>query len=455
MDPANLELNVVQAQKLVMTPELKQAVTILQLSTTELCHYLEQAILENPLLEVKEEGEVQEIIALDDLREQEDWKEYFQDQSDLGEVKVPREEKEKLNYENFLAIAPTLTEHLCLQLQLAASSKEEERIGKFLIGNLDEQGYLRLSVEEAATYLNVSPKEVQCVLELIQTFDPPGVGARNLEECLRIQLRQQEDYHPQTEKIISFYLRDLAAGRLGKIAKELKISLPEVQEAANLIRTLDPKPGRKFAQPGEVRYIVPDVILEKSGNNYVVLINDVSLPRLGINAAYQSLLQGECDEETRKFIEGRLNAATWLLRNIEQRRLTLYRVAKYLVDFQKEFLEKGVKYLRPLTLRQVAEVLGIHESTVSRTTANKYLQAPQGFYPLKFFFANGFEVKATKSIKKMIAEYVFQEDPQKPLTDQEIALRLNAEGIPIARRTVAKYRDELGIPPACRRRKQE
>lgn len=454
-------LHLEQTQKLVMTPELRQAIVILQLSTLELADYIQQELETNPILELREETEIpgpddqEEIIEELDF----DWAEYFADGSDLGYIRLPYEERGERSAQEYPAAeGQSLQDYLLLQLKLAVKDNLDLAIGSFLIGNIDHNGYLKISLKEAANCLKVHPGQVWRVLEIIQRFDPPGVGARDLVECLLIQLRQYRDIPAGTEKIIRHFLADVAEGRLAKIARQLGLTLADVQTAVDFIRKLDPKPGRTFGSYRDVRYILPDVIVERVGEDYVVLINDVAAPRLGINPHYQALLrQGGCDSQTRKFIEDKLNAAAWIIRSVEQRRLTLYRVVSCIVEEQREFLEKGIKYLKPLTMRQVAERLGLHESTVSRATANKYVQTPQGLFELKFFFTSGVAkrdgVAAAESIKKLIAEAVSREDPASPLTDQQLTALLQQQGIQISRRTVAKYRDELGIPAAGRRRR--
>lgn len=455
-----LGLSLEQTQKLIMTPELRQAIVVLQLSTLELAEYLQQELQENPLLEIKDEEEIAAVEELENDSEsfEIDWQEFFQDRSDLGFVKSPREERPEVNYQNFISGQTSLQDHLLLQLKIAARTESELGIGSFLIGNLDANGYLKISLKEAAECLRVPQTAVWQVLQVIQRFDPPGVGARNLAECLLIQLRQRRDAPPATETIIRHHLSDIAAGRLKRVAKRLDMTLPAVQEVVDYIRTLDPKPGRAFGG-GDNRYLVPDVIIERVDGDYVVILNDLAMPRLGINPYYQALMrqEGNCDPATKRFIESKLNAATWLMRSIEQRRLTLYRVVNCLVQEQREFLDKGLKYLKPLTMRQVATALGIHESTVSRATANKYVQTPWGIFELKFFFASGVEGRggaaAAESIKKIIVEAINREDPANPLTDQQLQELLQRQGIKISRRTVAKYRDEQGIPAAGKRKR--
>ncbi|HHW43597.1 RNA polymerase factor sigma-54 [Desulfofundulus thermobenzoicus] len=466
-------LNVEQQQKLIMTPELRQAITILQLSSLELSMYIEQQLEENPLLELREEDAERDQELVESLEGQKvegerageqydlDWEEYFQDSSDLG---LPRVEKDPeppaTSYENFLSQAPTLMEHLLFQLHLSKGVPGSEIIGEYLIGNIDEHGYLRTTVEEVAAALEVDVPAVEETLKLIQTFDPPGVGARTLQECLLIQVEQLGIKDPLLEKIIRDHLMDLGRGRYNRLAQQYNVSVQEVQRVADIIKTLDPKPGRNFSSANDVRYVVPDVVVQKVEGDYVILVNDVSLPRITINSTYRSVLnqRDSCDSQTRRFVESKLNAAAWLIRSIEQRRLTLYKVASCLVELQRDFLDHGVKYLKPLNLKQVAELVGLHESTVSRATSNKYIQTPQGVFEMKFFFSSGVNndagtMTSAESIKKMLEEMVASEDPKAPLNDQQIAEIFRQRGIRISRRTVAKYRDELGIPPIRQRKR--
>ncbi|NPV91654.1 MAG: RNA polymerase factor sigma-54 [Firmicutes bacterium] len=463
-------LNVEQVQKLIMTPELRQAITILQLSAIELVDYIQQEVLENPLLEVKDdEGEAGEAVVEEKAeatseKEKEtfdiDWQEYFSDRSDLGYIKQPREEQSEYSYENYLAKDPSLHETLMLQLDLVVLSDLERRIGRFLIGCINDTGYLQVPLEEVAKRFGASLEQVEVVLKIIQSFDPPGIAARNLGECLRIQLVQMNKLTPMVERVVEHHLEDLAKGRINHISSQLGISPREVQEIADLIRSLNPKPGNEFGSLNDIRYIIPDVIVERVNNEYVVLVNDTAVPRLGLNNTYHSLLTRHevNDSEARKYLEGRLNSAAWLIRSIEQRRLTLYRVASCIVNIQTEFLERGVKYLKPMNLRQVAEIVGVHESTVSRATANKYIQTPQGVFEMKFFFTSGVEDEmgsrfSSQSIKRMIKDLIEAEDPSTPLSDQKLASILKQKGIPVSRRTVAKYRSEAGLATTSQRKR--
>lgn len=464
-------LNVEQTQKLIMTPELRQAITILQLSSLELENYIERQLQENPLLELRDDlpEAPAEQLERDYTGEREqderydiDWREYFHDSSDLGISRQEKyiEEKEEYSFESFVSQPPTLGEHLTFQLHLADVDEKGLDIGEYIIGNIDHNGYLQISPEDVAEHLQVSLSEVMDVLKLIQTFDPPGVGARTLQECLLLQVRHMELKDELVEQVISRHLTDVAKGKYAQLAQLLGVSVKEIQRVADFLKTLDPKPGRNFFSPGDNRYIVPDVILEKVDGEYVILINDTSMPRLTINSTYRAVLGdgNSHDAKTRRYVESKLNAAAWLIRSIEQRRLTLYKVANCLVELQRDFLDYGIKYLKPLNLRKVAELVGLHESTVSRATSNKYIQTPQGVFEMKFFFSSGLSgargnAVSAQSTKKMLQELIESEDPANPLNDQRISEIFAEKGIKISRRTVAKYRDELGIPPVRKRKR--
>jgi RNA polymerase sigma-54 factor len=466
-------LHMEQTQKLIMTPELRQAITVLQLSSLELGMYIEQQLQENPLLELNDEhgpeadmAETVERPESPDASEKDgsydlDWEEYFQDSSDLGFPRAERNpHQDEYTYENFLSQAPSMSDHLMFQLRLSRCKKRERVIGEYLIGNIDGHGYLQTTVEEAARQLGVPADEVEKVLAIIQTFDPMGVGARSLEECLLIQADQMGMKDDLLRQIIKNHLLDLAKGKIARMAQTLGVTVQEVQRAADIIKTLDPKPGRNFSSPNDTRYIVPDIVLQKVDGEYVILINDTSVPRITINSTYRSVLSQDrnSDTKTRRFVESKLNAAAWLLRSIEQRRLTLYKVASCLVELQRDFLDRGVKYLKPLNLKKVADMVGLHESTVSRATSNKYIQTPRGVLEMKYFFSSGLTNSSgtptsAESIKKMIQETVLAENPMNPYNDQKIVELLKQRGIIISRRTVAKYRDELGIAPIRKRKR--
>lgn len=457
-------LSLEQSQKLIMTPELRQAINILQFSAIELREYIEQELLENPVLELKEDIDKHENTSLEaevvSTKEESydmDWLEYFSDRSDLGYIKQDIN-REEASYENFVSQAPDLHETLRLQLSYCNLTETEREIGEYLIGNIDDHGYLVASLEELARGVTDDLALAEIMLTLIQSFEPHGVGARNLIECLLIQVDALEINSNLLKVIIQHYLHDVAEGRLQKIAKETNVGVKEIQDCADILKTLDPKPGRKYSSANDVRYVMPDVVVEKIDDEYIILVNDVSAPRLGINNTYKNVLKNEGDPETKRFVENRLNSASWLIKSIEQRRLTLYKVANCLVELQREFLEKGIRYLKPLNLKQVAELVDLHESTISRATSNKYIQTPRGVFEMKYFFSSGIDNSygdsvSSQSVKKMIVELIEKENTAKPLSDQKIANILEEKGINISRRTVAKYRDELGLPAASKRKR--
>lgn len=456
-------LEVKQLQKLMMTPELRQAISILQLSSLELKSYVEEQVQENPVLELNEEQENRNKEPVEsETNDQFDinWREYFNDSSDLG---MPLKEKNRYDkdfvFENIVSKPPTLDSHLVFQLHLSSIDDSAKHIGEYIIGNLDHNGYLQISLEEMVKQLYVSFSRAKKVLDLIQTFDPPGVGARTLKECLLIQVYQYDYNDELLEQVIQNHLDDVAGSKYHQIARSLGISIKQVQEKVDILRTLDPKPGCSYTRSTDNRYIIPDVTLEKVEGEFVVIINDTYMPRLSINSTYRSVIQeNNYDKNTRHFVESKLNAATWLIKSIEQRRLTLYKIVNCLVKVQRSFLDNGIKYLKPLNLKTVADLVGLHESTVSRATSNKYIQTPQGVFELKFFFSSGLKNQAggmvsAKSIKIMLQELIDRENDKKPVNDQCIADELAGKGVKISRRTVAKYREELGIPSVKKRKR--
>ncbi|KXG78876.1 RNA polymerase factor sigma-54 [Thermotalea metallivorans] len=452
-------LNIEQIQKLVMTPELKQAIQILQFNTQELSQFLDEQLLANPLLDIATSPQDVEN-SKNSNKEEIDWKEYFREYDDIS-YRQPNyhKDKDEVSIEQFLYNDTTLTEHLMFQLQFSILKKRHYSIAKFIIESLDKNGYLTLPVSEIAEIFHVSEDAVENVLSIIQTFDPLGVAARDLKECLLIQVRQRGIQDKRIADVISHHLDDLANNRLANIAKELNITPKEVQEIADFIKTLEPKPGRIFGSTHDVKYITPDVTIEKVDGEYVVIVNDTTAPRLTINSFYRSMLMNEDkDSSTSKFLTDKLNAAMWLVKSIEQRRQTIYKVVKAIVDYQIDFFEMGKKYLKPLTLKQIADEIGVHESTVSRAVNGKYVQSPRGVFELKFFFSSGVsnqegEGIAAESIKSMMRELIDNENPKKPLSDQMIADLLQNKGINISRRTVAKYRDEMNIQPSSKRKR--
>ncbi|MFZ5965739.1 MAG: RNA polymerase factor sigma-54 [Bacillota bacterium] len=452
-------LNVEQIQKLVMTPELKQAIQILQYNAQEMKQFVDEQLMINPLLDIgqtQQESEPKQI----EKREEIDWKEYFKEYDDISYKQTSySKERDEVTFEQFVSSDTTLTEHLLFQLQFTILQNKYKSIGKFIIESLDRNGYLTTDVKEIAELFHVNVQTVENVLGIIQTFDPFGIAARDLKECLLIQVKQKGTQDQRIMQIITDYLDELADNKLAHIAKELNITVREVQDIADFIKTLEPKPGRAFYSDNDTRYVTPDVTVEKIDGEYIVLVNDTTAPRLSVSSFYKKMLVNEDkDSNISKFLTDKLNAAVWLIKSIEQRRQTIYKVVKAIVDYQIDFFEQGKKYLKPLTLKQIADEVGIHESTVSRAVNGKYMQTPRGVFEIKFFFTSGVsnvegEGVAAESIKSMIRDMVEGENPKKPLSDQCIADQLQDKGINISRRTVAKYRDEMKIQSSSKRKR--
>ncbi|NLB52026.1 MAG: RNA polymerase factor sigma-54 [Syntrophomonadaceae bacterium] len=453
-----------QQQKLLMTPELRQAIAILQMSSLELNDYVQQEMEENPLLEEETDEEAytssdaeegQENNVNSELYKQ--WLEYYNERSTTYKEKDSEEPK---SFENLMTRRPGLYELLEMELHFALTDEKSIEIGEYLIGNIDNNGYLNISLEEVSNYCNVTVEETEEVLKAIQSFAPAGIGARDLAECLKLQLKSYGKQSAVVERIIDDYLEEVAKGRLSKIAREMNIPVQQVQDICDLIRTLDPKPGLQYSNNDAVKYIIPDIFVEKIDGQYIVVVNDFQYGNLAVNNTYRKILrQPEAfSEETKKYLDEKLGSALWLIRSIEQRRMTLYKVARCIVDIQTDFLDHGVHHLKPLTLRQVADLVEVHESTVSRATANKYIQTPQGLLEMKYFFSTavkcyGNSEKSSKSIKHTLEEIIAQEDAASPLSDEAIVKQLEEKGIKISRRTVAKYRQELNIPSAMSRKR--
>jgi len=470
-------------QQLVITPQLQQAIRLLQLTRLELVDLISQEMKENPLLEETEEGResaeseapaagqeeaeapsepevTPEVKGTGEGVDEYDWESYLEN-SNLTPFQrsTSSDGEERPSFENFLTKRTTLTDHLWWQLQLSHFTEEEYEAGTWIIGNLDEDGYLKISLEEICSETNLPMEVVEKVLRRIQQFDPVGVASRDLKECLLIQLEQLNPRDTIAEKIVSEHLSLLKNRNYPAIAKRLGMSLERVNRAASVISRLDPKPGKAFG--GEViQEIIPDVYVYKVEGDYVINLNDDGIPRLKINSLYRNILNGSrlTPEGDRKYIQDKLRSALWLIRSIHQRQRTIYKVAKSIVKFQREFLDKGIQFLKPLVLRDVAEDIQMHESTISRVTHNKYVHTPQGIYELKFFFNAGItstqgEAMASESVKNLVREIIAKEDPRKPYSDEKLVQILQGMNIHIARRTVSKYREMMRILSSNERRK--
>lgn len=452
----NYDLSLEQSQKLIMTPELRQAIQLLQYTSLELNEYLSKELEENPLLEMERPvEEIQNIESLNDDKDI-DWKEFIESYDDISyRTEVDRNHKE-YSIESFISYSPSLKDFLFEQLNMVSIGIREKAIGEYLIQNINSNGYLESSLSEIALTLQVSVEEVEMMLSVIQGFEPIGVASRNLKECLLIQSRELND--SKINLIIQNHLEDIAANRLATISKCVGITIEKAQDYCDIIKSLEPKPGRTFRGDGEdIRYIIPDATIEEIDGEYVIFINEITGPRLNINEYYKNLIKTSKDDKTSEFLQEKLNSALWIIKSIEQRRQTLYKVIMSIITFQKNFFKYGEKQLIPLTLKDVALDIDMHESTISRATNGKYVQTPRGVFELKYFFNTGLsgsngDVSALK-VKSIIKGMIDEENPKKPLSDQLISDALKSRGMIVSRRTVAKYRDELNIPSSSMRRR--
>lgn len=467
----NFNLNLIQTQKLIMTPELKQAIEILQFNALELNEFINEELLNNPILEkigsdVEEESPPEKVdqefeYDLDKGDKPEvDWEDmvnYFDDVRPTGGT--PYNADSEVNYDNFVADEETLRDYLLMQLKFSKLDSEIVRICDYIIENIDDNGYLQMKNEEAMMLYNKSFEEIEQMVRLIQTFDPPGVGARSIKECLLIQLYQQGFEESLEERLVSEFLEELGEKKFAIIAKKIDETAERVQQAYDYIKTLEPKPGRSFSSMRDVRYVIPDVYVEKVKDEYIVAVNESASPRLQINGFYKSMLnQFSKDSLTSEYLTKNLQSALRIIKSIEQRRNTIYRVCKAIVEYQVDFFEKGLLYLKPLNLKDIADEIEVHESTVSRAVNGKYIQCPNGLFEIKYFFQSGVkgasgEGVSSESVKSVMKDMIDREDTKKPLSDQYLADALIKIGINISRRTVAKYRDELNIPPSSKRKR--
>ncbi|MBP1722598.1 MAG: rpoN [Deltaproteobacteria bacterium] len=458
------------AQQPIMTPQLQQAIKLLQLSRMELMDLIRQEQEENPVIEesVEPAAEAEPLGPSYETQGPSDNKEARQEEIGLPEAgwreepywrtKSAQDDEERPTFENFLTKKTSLSDHLLWQLRLNHFTDDERLIGTLIIGNLNEDGLLQVSLEEIGTQSGFDPETVQKVVQRIQAFDPPGVAARDLRECLILQAQQLFPQELLMQRIIDSYLNFLAKKSYQSLARELGVPLEEIIRATRLISELDPRPGRRFSDDN-IPYITPDVYVFKMGDDYVVMLNEDGLPKLRINSYYRSILreQAKSSGEAKDYINDKIRSALWLIKSIHQRQRTISRVTKSIVKFQRQFLEKGVAYLKPMVLKDVALDVEMHESTISRVTSNKYVHTPQGIFELKYFFNSSINTSrgenvASESVKEKIRLILAQEDPQKPYSDQELVEILKKQDILIARRTVTKYREMLGVLPSTQRK---
>ena len=463
-------------QKLILTPSLQQAIKLLPMSTLELADLLNQEMVENPLLEEvpteelqpaeqqqPEKQEAQPAVEKPDTWDDADYDYFFGDYLDDGyRSRTPSEVKELPPIENTLSSAASLADHLLWQLSLQTEDESVKEIGRAIVGNLDDDGYLVASVEEIAAMGEWPVASVEKALQHVQTFDPIGVAARDLQECLWLQIRHLGLEGEPSEKIVTEHLRLLQNHQVPEIARKLGMPIEELKTHIEIIRNLDPKPGSRY-NPSQSQYVIPDVYVVKVEDQYVAMLNEEGLPQLRISPVYRRLLdksgQAGTEEagETRAYVKDKFRSALWLIKSVDQRQKTIHKVATSIINFQREFLDQGIEYLRPLVLRDVANDIGMHESTVSRVVNNKYMHTPQGVFEMKYFFHSGIsssygESVSSVTIKQRIRKIIENEDPRKPLSDSKIVSILQKEGLMLARRTIAKYREELKIPTSNQRK---
>ena len=461
------------SQKLILTPSLQQAIKLLPMTTLELVDMLNQEVVENPLLEEVTTEEIQEADAnaqvekadpepaaeKQDTWDDADYEYFFGDYLDEGyRPRAPREIKELPPIENTLSTATSLADHVTWQLSLHSDDTLVREIGTAIVGNLDDDGYLVASIEEIAEMGDWPDTEVERVLAIVQAFDPVGVAARDLRECLLLQLNHLGLDETPTATIVRDHIALLQRHQLPELARCLAMSMDDVKQHIEIIRHLDPKPGLRH-NPAQSQYVIPDVYIVKVEDQYVAMLNEEGLPQLRISPVYRRMLDknSKNSDETRSYVKEKFRSALWLIKSVDQRQKTFHKVATSIINFQREFLDHGIEQLRPLVLRDVANDIGMHESTVSRVVNNKYMHTPQGVFEMKYFFHSGIhsaygESVSSVTIKQRIKKIVESEDPQKPLSDSRIVGMLQEEGLILARRTIAKYREELKIPTSSQRK---
>ncbi len=481
------------SQQLVMTPQLQQAIKLLQLNRMELQEVVTAEMMENPILEeLAETPEGENQVAsqtgespdpeAEQLRDEEsfikpkaqeeqlvvgkddfNWESYVEEfNSTSSSAPSMREINEELpSFENVLTKTTSLEDHLAWQLSMVSLTDQEKKLGELIIGNLSEDGYLNASLEDLSKESGLELEDAEEVLKIVQNFDPVGVASRNLQECLSIQAKFMNPRQPLVEQIIDHHLGDLERKNYAAISKVLGISVEKVIEATRLILEFEPKPGRSF-NSNDTQYITPDIYVYKVADEFMIVLNEDGMPKLRISPYYKNILasaQKDQNKVTKEYVQDKLRSAVWLIRSIHNRQKTIYKVTEAIVRRQRDFFEKGVQQLKPMILKDVANDIGMHESTISRVTTNKFVHTPVGIFELKYFFnssisaADGSDSLASEAVKEKIRQMIQKEDQKNPLSDQKIVELLRTENIDIARRTVAKYRDMLGILSSGKRKK--
>ncbi len=483
-------------QNLVMTPQLQQAIKLLQLNHMELAELITQELTENPVLEEVADENPQdnvETAATDESfdpeiqqtndeqsqqtqqtteeervltgKEEVNWDAYLEDFNDSASTAPSMKENnpdDTPTYENVLTKTSSLEEHLQWQLSMLNLMENESKLGQLIIANLNDDGYLDVELAGLATQAGIELEDAEEILKMLQVFDPIGIASRNLQECLLVQAHFLSPRQPLVEKIIRDHMVDLEKHNIPAIAKAENVPIELVVEAQKLIHEFEPKPGSIFTET-DTQYITPDIYIQKVGNNFVIQMNDDGIPRLRVSNYYKSIVQKDASKEgatkAKEYVHEKLRAAMWLIRSIQNRQKTIYKVTEAILVRQREFFEKGAHFLKPMVLKDIAADVGMHESTISRVTTNKYMHTPVGTFELKYFFnssinsADGGDALASSAVKEKIKHLITKEDPKKPLSDQQIVEMLQKENVDIARRTVAKYREMLGILPSSRRKR--
>lgn len=481
------QLHQKQMQRLILAPALQQAIKLLPLTNLELIEIIDTELSQNPMLEIEEETldvksekeksqeksepekeperaeedtRIEEPLDMGAKEEDQDLEAYFNEYFDNSMRSYFVEKKETPSFENFVSKKDTLWDHLEWQSNLTFFNENERKIAEYIIGNINGDGYLISPLDEIIEATGAAEADITAVREKIKRFDPVGVGSMTLKEALLTQMEYFAIENPLTKNIVEQHLPLLEKSDFAQLAKVLNISLAEVKSHIEIIKSLDPAPGRKYSQE-KTFYVVPDIIVRKEDDELKIVLNEEGMPRLRINSFYKKMLSqiSNDDSEVSQFLRDRMKKAFWFLRSLNQRNQTIYKVAKYIVDKQKDFIEKGMEFIKPLTLIELAQEIGVHESTVGRVVANKYIMTPRGVFPLKYFFHKslsgdfGEEISSLR-VKEKMKKLVEQEDKENPLSDIEIEEILAKENFRIARRTVAKYRKQLRIPPSHIRRRK-
>ena len=464
-------------QQLIMTPQLQMAIKLLQLSRLELVEKIQQELEENPALDEvqetlspestaektetdpEESEQTKEVSFEEKMNEDIDWRNYIEEYNSPGRMPVESEGRETPRFDSFISKKESLSDHLLWQFLMTSPDADAEKIGSLVIGNLTKDGYLDASLDEISETSGLPLEKVEQVLAVLQTFNPIGVCARDLSECLLIQIKHLGlgGKNILTE-IVKNHLHHLENNNYRAICKTLKVRMDNVIAAVNVIKGLEPKPGREFSE-SDVQYITPDIYVYKSENDFVIVLNDDGLPKLQVNSYYKkAMVRGDkISVETKEYLQDKLRSAAWLIRSIHQRQKTIYKVMESILKFQRPFFEKGITHLKPMVLRDVAEDIEMHESTISRVTTNKYAYTPQGIFELKYFFNSSIkrihgEAIASASVQDKIKKIIENENPKKPFSDSKMAEMLKDQNVDIARRTVAKYREMLGVLSSNKRK---